>query len=208
MNCNCGSWVSLWTKPPITGTGCCMSTTQLFEDYIPLTLREFERMKKLADGAIAQLGAEQLFVAPGEGDNSVAVIVKHVSGNLRSRWENFLTSDGEKPYRKRDLEFLLTGEDSREALLANWEVAWGILFRELKPLHSADLARTVTIRGEPLSVLQAINRQLTHYSYHVGQIVFLAKQLVGPKWKSLSIPVGESEKFNRAPGKYLGPVKA
>lgn len=179
----------------------------LSEEYIPMMVREFERLKNLADRAMAQLGADQLFALPGEGDNSVAVIVKHMSGNMRSRWEDFLTSDGEKPYRKRDLEFIITAEDSCKALMAGWEEAWTIMFRELKPLHSADLTRTVTIRGEPLSVLQAINRQLTHYAYHVGQIVFLAKHLVGPRWKSLSIPVGESEKFNRAPAKYLGPAK-
>ena len=184
-----------------------MSTTMFSEEYIPMTVREFERLKNLADRAMAQLGADQLFTVPGEGDNSAAVIVKHMSGNMRSRWENFLTSDGEKPYRRRDAEFVVTAEDSREALMTRWEEAWTIMFSELKPLHSDDLARTVTIRGEPLSVLQAINRQLTHYAYHVGQIVFLAKHLVGPRWKSLSIPPGESEKFNRAPAKYLGAAK-
>ena len=172
-----------------------------------MTIREFERLKNLADRAMAQLGADQLFTVPGEGDNSVAVIVKHMSGNMRSRWENFLTSDGEKPYRQRDLEFIITADDSREALMARWEEAWAVMFQELKPLRSADLIRTVAIRGEPLGVLQAINRQLTHYAYHVGQIVFLAKHLVGPRWKSLSIPVGESEKFNSAPAKYIGPTR-
>ena len=184
-----------------------MSNTVLLDDYIPMAIQECERLKNLADRAIAQLEAGQFFTAPGEGDNSIAVIVKHVSGNMRSRWQDFLTTDGEKPDRKRDLEFIITAADSREALIARWAEAWGILFAELKPLRSSDLARSVTIRGESLSVLQAINRQLTHYAYHVGQIVYVAKHLAGARWKSLSIQVGESEKFNKAPAKYLGTGK-
>ena len=169
-----------------------------------MAVREFGRLKDLADRAIAQLTGEQLFICPGECDNSVAVIMKHVSGNMRSRWLDFLSSDGEKPTRIRDLEFIISAEDTRDALFARWAEAWATLFAELAPLRSIDLARIVTIRGEPLTVLQSINRQLTHYAYHVGQIVYLAKHLVGREWQSLSIPLGRSDEFNRAPKKYLG----
>jgi hypothetical protein len=173
------------------------------EAYLPLALREFERLKQLADRAIAQLPDDAFFTAPGEGDNSIAVLVKHVSGNSLSRWVAFLTTDGEKPDRRRDDEFIITEADTREHLLHRWAAGWAALFAAVRPLADADLARTVTIRGEPLTVLQAINRQLTHYAYHVGQIVYLAKHFAGPRWQSLSIPRGESERFNRAPRKYL-----
>jgi hypothetical protein len=174
------------------------------EEYMPLAVREFEKLKSLADRAISQLPADGFFAVPGEGDNSVAVIVKHVSGNMRSRWRDFLSSDGEKPDRQRDLEFVISGGDSRESLLARWDEGWAALFSALAPLRPSDLGRTVAIRGEAMTVLQAINRQLTHYAYHVGQIVYLAKHFTGGRWKSLSIPLGESEQFNRAPKEYLG----
>jgi uncharacterized damage-inducible protein DinB len=173
------------------------------EDYLALSFREFTKLKELADRAIAQLSADKFFAQPGAGDNSVAVIMKHVSGNMRSRWRDFLTTDGEKPDRNRDNEFLILATDTREELFARWEEAWAILFKELAPLTDTDLTRTVTIRGEPLTVLQAITRQLIHYGYHVGQIVYVARHLVGPGWKSLSIPVGQSEQFNRSPSKYI-----
>ena len=175
------------------------------EAYIPLAIREFERLRRLADRAIAQLPPDRFFAAPGAGDNSVGVIVKHVSGNLISRWTDFLSSDGEKPGRKRDTEFVVLPDDSRESLLASWEKGWAALFEALGPLGTADLERTVTIRGEPITVLQAINRQLTHYAYHVGQMVYLGKHFAGTKWESLSIPVGQSEQFNRRPAKYVMP---
>jgi hypothetical protein len=172
-------------------------------EYITIAAREFGRLKGLADKAISQMPGERLFAVPGEGDNSVAVIVKHVSGNMRSRWTDFLSSDGEKPDRKRDQEFVITPDDSRDALSARWEEGWAALFSALAPLRPPDLDRKVTIRGEAMTVLQAINRQLTHYAYHVGQIVYLAKHFAGGRWTSLSIPLGESETFNRAPGKYV-----
>ena len=134
------------------------------EEYVPLTIREFDRLKRLGDRAIAQLSANQFFASPCKDDNSVGVIVKHVSGNLISRWTDFLTSDGEKPGRRRDTEFIIQPEDSQGRLLSRWEEGWTALFKTLGPLRSSDLERTVTIRGEPLTVLQAINRQLTHYS--------------------------------------------
>jgi hypothetical protein len=173
------------------------------EEYIPLAVREFERLKSVADRALSQLPADRLFAIPSEGDNSVAVIMKHVAGNMCSRWRDFLASDGEKPDRKRDREFVVSPDDTRQALFARWEEGWAALFAALAPLRPPDLGRTVTIRGEPTTVLQAINRQLTHYAYHVGQIVYLAKHFAGGRWKSLSIPLGESEQFNRAPGRYL-----
>ena len=174
------------------------------EEYIPLTIREFKRLKSLADRAMAQISPDEFFAKPGESDNSVALIVKHVGGNLISRWTDFLTADGEKPGRNRDTEFLILPEDTQEDLVAHWEQGWAALFFALEPLGSGDLERCVKIRGEPLTVLQAINRQLTHYAYHVGQIVFLAKHLAGPRWKTLSIAVGESAKFNQAPARYVG----
>ncbi len=173
------------------------------EAYIPMVIREFVRLKGLADKALAQLPPDGFLAVPGEGDNSVAVIVKHVAGNLLSRWRDFLTTDGEKPGRRRDEEFVISAGDSRVALLARWEEGWAALVGALSPLTPSDLERTVIIRGEPLSVLQAINRQLTHYAYHVGQIVYLAKHYCGPGWKSLSIPLGQSERFNRAPASYV-----
>ena len=126
-----------------------------------------------------------------------------MAGNLRSRWSEFLTTDGEKPDRNRDDEFEISEADSYTALIARWNEAWGILFATLSELQPGDLSRTVTIRGEGLSVLQAITRQLPHYSYHVGQIVYLAKRFAGPKWKSLSIPLGKSADSNRGLEKCL-----
>jgi hypothetical protein len=173
------------------------------EDYLTLAGREFQRLKKLADDAIAQISAEQFFAAPGDGDNSVAIIVKHMAGNMRSRWQNFLTTDGEKPDRNRDAEFELSPADTRDTLVNAWNTSWSILFAELNPLRADDLERPVKIRGESLSVLQAINRQLTHYAYHIGQIVYVAKHLAGSNWKSLSIPRGGSAQFNQNPEKYV-----
>lgn len=172
-------------------------------NYIPEAIREFRRLKKLADGAIAQIAPELLFSVPGDGDNSVAVIMKHLGGNMRSRWARFLTTDGEKPDRNRDAEFVILPGDSRQALLEQWEEGWKILFAALEPLGPAVLRRTVRIRGEPLTVLQAVNRQLTHYAYHVGQVVYVAKHLAGRNWKSLSIPLGASRQFNQNPKKYI-----
>ena len=142
-----------------------------------------------------QVSDDQPFATLDEEMNSIAVIVKHMAGNMRSRWTNFLISDGEKPDRNRDQEFEAPPA-TREALLKLWEDGWNCLFSALKPLVDADLSRTVTIRGEPHSVVQAINRQLAHYPYHCGQIVFLAKHFRGREWKSLSIPRGKSTSFN------------
>jgi hypothetical protein len=143
-----------------------------------------------------QLSDEQLFAALDEESNSIAVIVKHMAGNLRSRWTDFLTSDGEKPTRNRDTEFADPPEN-RESLLRIWNEGWNLLFGALEPLADKDLERKVMIRGEAHSAMQAINRQLTHYAYHSGQIVFLAKHLNHGQWQALTIPRNRSAEFNR-----------
>lgn len=173
------------------------------EAYIDIALREFRRLKRLGDEATAQVADANFFARLDGLDNSVGVVVKHMAGNLRSRWRDFLTSDGEKPDRDRDGEFELTAEDTREALMRSWEAGWGFLFDALEPMGDDDLARTVTIRDEPLTVLQAVNRQLTHYAYHTGQLVLLAKHFAGDRWKSLSVPRGGSVDFNSNPTSYL-----
>jgi hypothetical protein len=166
-------------------------TTSHIEDSLSL----FRYYKKLGEGAMAQVADEQLFVALDPEMNSIALIVKHMAGNLRSRWTDFLTCDGEKPDRNRDSEFE-TPPATRAALMEMWEAGWNCLFTALEPLSESDAGRTVTIRGEAHSVVQAINRQLCHYAYHVGQIVFLAKHLQSAQWKSLSVPRGQSGHFN------------
>lgn len=127
--------------------------------------------------------------------NSIALIVKHMAGNMRSRWTDFLTTDGEKPDRHRDTEFE-NPPATRAAVLEAWEQGWALVFGALEPLTDADLTRTITIRGEPHSVMQAVNRQIAHYALHIGQIVFLAKHLQASNWQSLSLPRGQSAAFN------------
>ncbi len=156
----------------------------------------FRQYKKLAEGAMAQVSDEQLVQQIDDESNSIALIVKHMAGNMRSRWTDFLTSDGEKPDRDRDTEFL-DPPSSRESLMRVWEDGWDRLFTALAPLMDADLTRTVTIRGEPHSVLQAVNRQLAHYASHIGQIIFLAKHFQSANWRSLSIPRNRSAEVNR-----------
>ena len=173
------------------------------ETYVELILREFQRLKSLADGALSQCSDEQFFESPAPGDNSIAVITKHVAGNMVSRWTDLLTTDGEKPDRNRDAEFEILPEDSRARLLGLWEQGWSVLFASLGSLAEADMSRSIRIRGESLTVLQAVNRQLTHYSYHVGQIVYVAKHFCGASWKTLSIPRGGSARFNQRPISYV-----
>jgi hypothetical protein len=164
--------------------------------YLRDSLSIFRYSKGLAERAMAQLTDAQLLCAPDAESNCIAVIVKHMTGNMRSRFTDFLTSDGEKPDRRRDLEFTDPLE-TRQALMASWEAGWACVFGALEPLGEDDLVRTVTIRGEAHSVLQAINRQVAHYSYHCGQIVFLAKHLSAAGWKPLTVGRGQSEEFNR-----------
>ncbi|HVV44891.1 MAG TPA: DUF1572 domain-containing protein [Bryobacteraceae bacterium] len=169
---------------------------QFTTSYIEESLAVFRQYKKMAEGAMAQVSDDQLFATLDGEMNSIALIVKHMTGNMRSRWTNFLTTDGEKPDRDRDSEFV-EPPSTREALLERWENGWKIVFDAIEPLTDADLTRTVTIRSEPHSVMQAINRQVAHYSSHIGQIVFLAKHLAGANWKTLSVPRNRSAEFNR-----------
>ena len=161
-----------------------MIKQHLLDDY----LFQLRKLKAQADKAMAQVDEGQFFALIDADANSIALIVKHVAGNMRSRWTDFLTTDGEKPDRHRDLEFERDAADTREALLGRWEGGWDLLFTAMASLKPDDLGRTVTIRGEPHTVVQAINRQLSHYSAHVGQIVLLSKHFAGPKWETLSIP--------------------
>ncbi len=167
-------------------------------------VREFQRTKSLADKAMAQISDANYFAAPGPETNPVAIIVKHMAGNMRSRWTDFLTTDGEKPDRHRDAEFVLLPEDSRDSLAARWDAGWSTLLETLEALSDADLDRTVTIRGEPHTVYQAIHRQLAHYAYHAGQIVLLARHFAGDDWKTLSVTKAGSAAFNQSPTSYLG----
>lgn len=156
--------------------------------YLEDISARFIEAKSIAEKAIAQVDDDQFFHLTDDESNSIALIVKHISGNLRSRWTNFLTSDGEKPDRNRDSEFERQKQDSRQNLMNRWNEGWQLLFDTLSSLQPDDLLRTVTIRGQIHTVVQAINRQLFHYSYHIGQIVFLAKFLTSSQWQSLSIP--------------------
>jgi len=168
-------------------------TTSYIKDSIDL----FRYYKNLAERAMAQCPDAALFTILDAESNSISVIVKHMSGNMRSRWSDFLTSDGEKPDRNRDTEFEEPPK-TRAELLELWERAWKYVFDALQPLTDADVGRTVTIRNEPHSVMQAINRQVAHYSHHIGQILFLAKHLTFTstgKWQSLSVPRGQSKQF-------------
>ncbi len=167
-------------------------TNSYLEDSIEL----FRQYKSLAERALAQASDRQLLESLDEESNCIAAIVKHMSGNMRSRWTDFLESDGEKPDRLRDTEFV-DPPATREALLAAWEAGWTCLFEALSGLSEADLSRTVKIRGEAHSVMQAIHRQVAHYAYHCGQIVFLAKHLSHREWTALTVPRGRSEEFTR-----------
>jgi hypothetical protein len=167
-------------------------TTSYIEDSLSL----FRQYKRLAERAMEQVTDEQLFAQVDEESNSIAIIVKHMAGNMCSRWTDFLTADGEKPERNRDSEFV-DAPRTRSAILDTWENGWTCVFAALEPLSDADLTRSVTIRGEAHSVMQAINRQVAHYSHHVGQIVLLAKHFAHDRWQSLSVPRNQSAEFNR-----------
>ena len=168
----------------------------IIENYHLDALQSFRNYKKLAERAIEQISDGEFDTTIDAESNSVALIVKHVAGNLRSRWTDFLTSDGEKDFRNRDAEFEMTG-DTRESLMNFWNEGWQTLFDNIEPLTVEDFSKTVTIRGEPHTIVEAINRQLTHYAYHIGQIVFLAKHLKSSEWKTLSVPRNKSGQFNQ-----------
>jgi hypothetical protein len=158
------------------------------ENYLKSAITEFKKLKDLGDRSFALIKDEDFFWQPGEESNSIAIIVRHISGNMHSRWTDFLTTDGEKEWRKRDEEFENIFYTDKDDILARWESGWKCLFDALHSLKEEDLDKTVTIRNEPHTVIEAINRQLTHIGYHVGQIVYLAKYRGRASWTSLSIP--------------------
>ena len=169
----------------------------LAQHYLDDAIASFRTYKKLAEKALDQLKDEEYFVTLDPESNSIAVIMKHIAGNMFSRWTDFLTSDGEKPDRNRDMEFVIGPETTKDEIRAYWEKGWQCLFNALEPLQPGDFERKVLIRGEPHTIVQAINRQLTHYAQHIGQIVFLAKHFRSAEWQSLSIPRNRSAAFNK-----------
>jgi hypothetical protein len=172
-------------------------THQLTTSHLKDSIDLFRYYKRLTERALEQCPDEGLFIALDSESNSIAIIVKHMAGNMRSRWTDFLTTDGEKPDRHRDSEFEEPLK-SRAELMNLWEQGWKILFDALEPLSEADLTRTVTIRTEPHSVIQAINRQIAHYSFHLGQIIFLSKHFAAQsgKWTAVTVPRNKSAEFN------------
>jgi hypothetical protein len=175
----------------------------LWTAYIEDIIFSFRKQKELAEKAFRQVEDEDFFKKPGEHSNSIAIIVKHVAWNLASRWTDFLTTDGDKPWRDRDGEFVIGPEEKRPILLADWERGWTALFQTLGNLQEADLLKKVTIRREEHSVFQAIHRSLTHTSYHVGQIVYLSRLVTKEGWQWITIPPGQSQQWKAQGGEYL-----
>lgn len=171
-------------------------TVDLAREWLTDARREFEKYRRMAERAVAQVPESRWSARLDPEANSVALVMKHLAGNMRSRWTDFLTTDGEKPDRDRDSEFEDAPGDDASSIRARWDAGWTTLLAALDGLTPADLGRTVTVRGEPHTVAQAIQRQLTHYAYHVGQIVLLAKHEAGPEWKTLSIARGKSREFD------------
>lgn len=171
-------------------------SNNLAKHFLDDTIKTLRDYKELADKSFEQLTDEEFFVSLDEESNSIGVIIKHMAGNMLSRWTDFLTTDGEKPDRNRDMEFVLTAETTRAELLARWEEGWRSVFNAIEPLRPEDIERKVFIRGEEYTVVKAITRQIAHYAYHTGQIVFLAKHFRASNWKSLSIPRNRSAEFN------------
>ena len=178
-----------------------MSSDAIVQNYFEDALSALRAYKKLAEKGIAQLNDEEFFVTLDEESNSVAVIMKHMAGNMFSRWTDFLTSDGEKPDRNRDMEFVIESKTTKDDVIDYWERGWNCVFNALEPLRPEDFEKKVTIRGEEHTIVQAINRQLMHYSYHIGQIVFLAKHFRSVEWKSSSVPRNRSAEFNASMAK-------
>jgi Protein of unknown function (DUF1572) len=178
-------------------------------EFLDDALLQLKKLKAQADKSIGQVSDEQFFALIDPDANSIALIMKHVAGNMRSRWTDFLTTDGEKPDRNRDSEFEQEGTDTRASVIARWESAWTLTLGTISSLTPEDLARRVQIRGESHSVLEAINRQLTHYAAHIGQIIMLAKHFAGAHWQTLSIPKGKSKEIEVAKsGSTYGVEKA
>ena len=167
------------------------------EEFIESVLLEYRRHKKLAEAALAQVTDADFVAYLHSSDNSIAVIVKHLGGNMKSRWRDFLTSDGEKPDRKRDAEFEVAVSNQRQNIMNCWEEGWKILFDTLEGLTHDDFVKSIHIRREPHTVIQAIQRNLTHTAYHVGQIVLLAKHFAGDRWQHLSVPLGGSAQYRK-----------
>jgi hypothetical protein len=165
--------------------------------YLDDVIYQFETMKRQAERAIAQVSDTGFFRTLDNDANSIGIIVKHLTGNMRSRWTDFLTADGEKPDRHRDSEFELYQDDKREQLMKSWETNWQLVLNTVRSLAVEDLTKSVRIRTEELSVVAAINRQLTHYSAHIGQIILLARHFAGDEWQTLSVARGKSEEHNR-----------
>lgn len=165
--------------------------------YLDEIRRQLRGHKRLVEGALAQLKDEDFFVTLDPESNSIAILIKHVSGNMRSRFTDFLTTDGEKPDRHRDQEFELSDKTTRTDLMNWWESGWNVVFAALDVLTPDDVMRTIYIRQEPHTVVQALNRAMAHYATHLGQMVFLAKHFRSSEWKTLSVPRGKSEEFNR-----------
>jgi Protein of unknown function (DUF1572) len=166
------------------------------QHYLDDALQTFRDYKKLAEGALRQISDEDFFKTLDEQTNSIAVNMKHMAGNMLSRWTDFLTTDGEKPERDRDIEFVMLPGTTKEQMLAYWEKGWQCVFDAIGPLEPCDLLRPIMIRGQEHTVMQAINRQLAHYAYHTGQIVYLAKHFKSTEWQSLSVPRNKSAEFN------------
>jgi hypothetical protein len=173
-----------------------MTMTKLVQHYLDDALHTFRDYKKLAERAFAQIRDEDFFKTLDQESNSIAIIIKHMAGNMLSRWTDFLTTDGEKSNRNRDMEFVILPNTTSADLLAHWEKGWRCVFDAVEPLGPNDLLRTVFIRGQEHTVLQAINRQIAHYAYHVGQIVYLGKHFKSTEWQSLSVPRNRSAEFN------------
>ena len=173
------------------------------QHFLDESIRQFRKLKSQADKALAQTKDDHLFLTLDDGSNSIATLMKHMAGNMRSRWTDFLTTDGEKPDRGRDTEFEISPADTRARLLSVWEDGWARVFAELGALGPDDVEKMIYIRGEAHTVLEAINRQATHYAAHVGQIVLLAKHFAGGRWQTLSIARGKSKEFGikGAPGR-------
>ena len=170
---------------------------KIIENYLADAIKSFRNYKKMAEKAMAQVSDEEFFRSIDTEGNSIALMVKHIAGNQRSRWRDFLTTDGEKNDRHRDTEFSQFEEDSRESLMESWENGWETLFGAIESLTVEDFCKTVPIRGEHHTIVEAINRQLTHYAHHIGQIVFLAKHFRAEDWKTLSVPKNKSGEFNK-----------
>jgi hypothetical protein len=173
------------------------TATDQHGNVLQTVVEEFHRLKRLAERAFTQLEDQDFFFRLDGDQNSIHVLVKHLAGNMISRWTDFLTTDGEKPNRNRDQEFIEEA-GPREQIMRRWEQGWNCLFATLAGLSDGDLRETVTIRGEKMTAFAAINCQTSHYAYHVGQIVLLARHLKGPEWQYLSVPRGQSEEFNRS----------